>query len=161
MADVFTASTDVTRPADTTTYAAGDAISDSTSAPTTGGFTLSNMGAASGGSGVITDIWIASSNPAATTALQGELWIFDTAVTAVNDNAAFAISDAEVKTGLAVVPFLTTTDTNNSWAHVQGLAIGYTCVGSANLRFLLKAKNAYPPISGEVITVRVKTTRVS
>src|SRR5262245_45424593 len=79
-----TCTTDVTRPADTTAYAANDALSDSTSAPTSGGFTFSSAARASGGSGIITDAIIGTSNDAGTL-LQGEIWIFDTSVTNIND----------------------------------------------------------------------------
>lgn len=146
--------TDITRPADTTAYAAGDAISNSTSAPTAGGFTLTGAGIVSGGAGIITDLVIASSKPAG--GLQGEVWIFDSAVTAINDNAAFAISDAEIKTLVAVVPFTTIAGTNNSQACVD-VWKGYVCNGSANLRYLVRAAAIYTPDSAEVITVRGKT----
>lgn len=153
-----TCSTDITRPADTTAYAANDALSDSTSAPTSGGFTFTNAARKSGGSGVITDLLVMSSNAAG--AQQGEIWIFDQAVTNINDNAAYAISDAEVKTVVAKIPYTTVADTNNALAHVQGLSIGYTCVGSANLRFLVKIKAAYTPASAEVTTVRIKCLQI-
>ena len=45
--------TNVTRPADVAAYVAGDALSDSTSAPTSGGFTFSNAARVSGGGGYI------------------------------------------------------------------------------------------------------------
>ena len=154
-----TISTDVTRPADTTAYAANDAISNSTSSPTSGGFTLTSVVNATGKSGIITDIFIASSNPAG--GLSGELWIFDTAVTNINDNAAFAISDGEIKTVVAIIPFTTTADTNNSQIHLQSVNVGVTTVGSADLRFLLKAKAAYTPISAEVFTIRAKLSQMN
>lgn len=154
-----TATTTVTRPGDTAAYAANDAWADSTSAPTAGGFTLSNMGRVSGGSGVITDImFISNTDPA--TLLQGELWIYDSAATATNDNAAFASSDADSLLMVAVVPFtLVSTQAGsgaNSYVHVQNLSIGYTCVGTANLRFKVKVKNAYTPANAETLTVRAK-----
>lgn len=155
---VVTCSTDITRPADTTAYAANDALSDSTSAPTSGGFTFTSAARFSGGSGIITDLSVSSS--AATGAMQGEIWIFDTSVTNINDNSAFAISDSEVKTVVAKVPFTTIADTNNAYVQVQNLNIGFTCVGSANLRFLVKIKAAYTPASAEVITVRIKCLQV-
>lgn len=151
---IVTCKTDITRPNDTTAYAAGDNLSDSTSAPTSGGFTLTGAARKSGGSGVITDALIMSSNAAG--GMQGELWIFDTAVTNINDNSAFAISDTEVKTVVAKIPFLTVADTNNALAHVQNLAIGFTASGSANLRYLIKLKAAYTPAAQEVISVTVK-----
>lgn len=150
-----TVSTNVTRPADTTAYAVNDCLSDSTSSPTSGGFTFTSAARASGGSGIITDAIISSSNDPATP-LQGELWIFDTSVTNVNDNAAFVVSDSEIQTLVATIPFVLTDSGNNDSAHIQNLSIGFTCSGSANLRFLYRVKNAYTPASGEVITARLK-----
>lgn len=152
-----TATATVTRPADTTAYAANDAWANSTSSPTTGGFTLSSVCSASGKSGVLDTLVIASSNDPATTLL-GELWIFASAVTAVNDNAAFALSDADVVKLVGVVPFALATTVagsgTNSYYTANGLGLGYTCSGSADLRFLVKVKNAYTPASGEALTVR-------
>ena len=149
-------STDVTRPADTTAYAVNDALSNSTSAPTSGGFTFTGAAAVSGGAGVITDALIASSAVPGTL-LQGELWIFDRAVTNINDNAAFAISDSEVKTIIGKVPFsLESMGANNSAYHAQNLNIGFVCNGSANLRFLVRVKNAYTPANAEVFTFVLK-----
>lgn len=154
-----TCTTDITRPADTTAYTANDALSNSTSSPTSGGFTLTSAARISGGSGIITDMGLFSSNPAAT-ALQAEVWIFDTSVTNINDNAAFAISDSEVKTLIGVVSFTQEQGSNNNWAQVRNLSLGFTCVGSANLRFLVKVKNAYTPANAEVITVRAKILQI-
>ena len=146
---------DVTRPADTTAYAAGDAISNSTTAPTTGGFTLTGAARKSGGSGIITDICVmTSADPS--TRLSGEVFIFDAAVTNINDNAAFAVSDTEIKTCVGVVPFSFFDAGNNGLSHMTGLNILFTCSGSADLRFLLRARNAYTPANAEVITVVVK-----
>jgi hypothetical protein len=150
-----TCATDITRPADTTAYTANDAWSDSTSAPTSGGFTLTSAARASGGSGVITDIYFLSSAVPGTL-LQGEMHIFDSAATAINDNAAWNLSDADAKLRLAIVPFTLVADANNSYYHAQNLNIGFTCVGTANLRYLVKVKNAYTPTSAEVFTVRAK-----
>lgn len=154
-----TVQTDVTRPADTTAYAAGDAISDSTSAPTSGGFTLTGAARKSGGSGIITDMTVCSSNDPATR-LAGEIFIFNQSVTNVNDNAAFAVSDTEIKTCVGVVPFALFDAGNNGFAHITGLNILFTCSGSANLRFLLRARNAYTPASSEVLTITAKILQI-
>lgn len=153
-------STDITRPADTTAYAIDDALANSTSAPTTGGFTLSGAARVSGGAGIITDLIITSSNDPATK-LQGEIWIFDRAVTAVNDNAAFAVSDAEIKTCVAKVPFVLEDAGNNGFYHATNLNIGFVANGSADLRFLVRVKNAYTPASAEVLTVVAKILQVN
>ena len=150
-----TITTSITRPNDTTAYTAADAWSDSTSAPTSGGFTFSAAARVSAGSGTITDAVITSDNDPATP-LQGEIWLFDTAVTNINDNAAFAVTDAEIKTYVGKIAFTLADAGNNDAAHVTGLNIGYTCVGSNNLRFLVKVLNAYTPAAQEVLTVRIK-----
>lgn len=154
-----TVKVDVTRPADTTAYAAGDCISDSTSAPTSGGFTITSAGRQSGGSCIITDVCVASSNDPATR-LAGEIFIFDTSVTNVNDNAAFVVSDTEIKTCVAVIPFSLFDAGNNGYAHITGLNILATCSGSANLRFLLRARNAYTPANAEVLSFAFKLMQV-
>ncbi len=149
----------MTRMTDTNTYAINDAWANSDSAPTAGGYTATGAARLSGGSGVITDILFTSSGDPAVL-LQGELWLFDSAPTAINDNAAFALSDSDVLKAVAVIPFTLgdsgAATANNSFAHVQGLGIGFTCSGSANLRALVKVKNAYVPISGEVLNARLK-----
>lgn len=154
-----TVSTDITRPADTTAYAANDALSDSTSAPTTGGFTLSSIARKSGGSVLITDVIVTSSNDPATP-LQGEIFLFNQAVTNINDNTAFAVSDSEIKTCVGRVGFALEDVGNNDFFHAQNLNILATCSGSANLRFLVRVKNAYTPASAEVITVIVKAIQL-
>lgn len=155
-----TCSTDITRPADTTQYAVNDALSDSTSAPTTGGFTFTSAARASGGSGIITDAIVCTSADAGTL-LQGEIFLFNQAVTNINDNAAFAVSDAEIKTCLGKIAFTLEDVGNNGWYHATNLNIGYTCSGSANLRFLVRVKNTYTPTSGEVLTFIIKCRQMT
>ncbi|MER8941367.1 hypothetical protein NKH82_17930 [Mesorhizobium sp. M0915] len=152
---IVTVSVDITRPADTTTYAINDALSDSTSAPTVGGFTFANAVRAAGKTAFLTDLIVTSSNPAAT-ALQGEIYIFDTAFTAINDNAAFGVSDAEIKTLVAKIPFAMAVGTNNNHVHVQNLGIALTAIGGRDFRFGIKVLNAYVPANAEVITFRAK-----
>lgn len=153
-----TVSTDVTRPANVTTYAVNDALADTT--PTSGGFTFTSAARKSGGSGIITDMIVSFEEDAATP-LQGELMIFDTSVTAVTDNAAFAITDAEAKTIVARIPFSLEDLGNQGFYHGQNLNIGFTCSGSANLRFLVRVKNAYvPTTNSSVITFRLKIIQI-
>ena len=150
---------DVTRPADTTAYSAGDGVSDSTSAPTSGGFTIPNAARQSGGSCIIMDVCIASNNdPVAR--LTGEIWIFDQAVTNQVDNANFGVTDAEIKNCIGIIPFSLFDAGNNEFAHVTGLNMLCTCVGSADLRFLLRTRNAYTPASAEVFSFAFKLMQV-
>lgn len=151
-----TATATITRPADTTAYAVNDAWADSTSAPTSGGFTLSNVCSASGKTSALTTLTVVSSNDPATT-LQGEIWLFNSSVTAVNDNAAFALSDADSIKLVGKVPFSLETSQNGSGTNsifvANGLDLHVTCSGSANLRFLVKVKNAFTPASAEALQV--------
>lgn len=148
-----TATTTVTRPADTTAYAANDAMSDSTSAPTSGGFTLSSMCRISGGSGILTDLALIYSTASA---VAGDIWIYDASVTAQNDNAAWSVTDADQAKLVAKVPFVTVADTLNAVHNIQNLNIGYTCSGTANLRFMVKVTTGYTPASADALTVRAK-----
>lgn len=157
--DFTTISVDVARPANTTTYTIGDALADTT--PTVGGFTFTSAGRISGGSGLMTDLWVTFEEDAATP-LQAELHIFDAAVTAIADNAAYAVSDAEAKTQIGTIPFGLIDNGNQDVAHVQNLAIGFSTSGSANLRFLIKVKNGYvPTTNSSIITFKIKILQVN
>jgi hypothetical protein len=146
----------ITRPSDTAVYAANDTLSTSTSAPTTGGETCTSAARISGGSGIITGATIIGSVDASTD-LQGEVVIYDSAVTAINDNAAFSPSDADAVKQVCRIGFtLATGDTNNSVFQGDGLNCPFTAVGTANLRALVKVLNAYTPTSAEVLTIRLK-----
>lgn len=151
---ISTLTTSITRPADTNVYAANDALANSTSAPTSGGFTFTSACVGSGGFGKIKSAIVSAS---AVTAYQGEIWIFDQSVTATNDNAALSVSDADILNIVGVIPF-NTTDVNaaNSISYVTGLDIGYTCVGTANLRFLVKILNTPTPGNAEVLNFRLQ-----
>lgn len=158
-----TVSASVTKSTTITTYTVGDAWADSTSAPTAGGFTFSNAARISGGSGIITDIFI-SNSVGPPLMLQGELWIYDSAATADDDNVAFTVSDADVLLVVAVVPFTlaaSAVGSVNSYAHIQNLSIGFTCVGSANLRFKVKVQNAYVNTASEVLNFRLKIVQTN
>lgn len=152
----------VTRPADTTAYAIGDAWSDSTSAPTTP--TLAGAARISGKGGVLTDMVIQSDNGPATL-LVGQILIFDSSVTNTNDNSALSISDADLLKLVGIVDFAMVNQngsgTANSCFHARNLAIVFSCVASADLRFLVRVGNAYTPASGEKLTVRAKCVQWS
>lgn len=159
LGDFVTVSTDITRPANTTTYTINDALADTT--PTVGGFTFTSAARKSAGAGMITDMWFSFEEDAAVP-LQGEIHIFDTSVTAITDNAAYAISDAEAKTQIGKVPFALEDNGNQGTYHAQNLSIGFSAVGSANLRFLIKVKNGYiPTTNSSILTVRAKILQVN
>lgn len=159
---VWHLSRSLTRPADTNAYAANDAFANSTSAPEPGGFQFIRTGSAIGalattdlapGGFAITDGIVVAS---AATSYTGEIWLFDTPVTAINDNAAFAISDAEALTVVGVIPFVTSdTTSNNAISYVTDINIRFLCDPAA-LRFLVKIMNTPTPGSAEVLSIKLK-----
>lgn len=155
---IVTKKVSVIRPADTAVYAALDALANSTSAPTAGGFTISGAARASGGSGQILEMAVSSSaNPG--TRLSGELILLDQAGTAVNDNAAFAMTVANIKNMIGIIPFSLMSMGSGSFAHVM-LNVAFTCVGTADLRFLVRVRNVYTPISAEELQFIFKILQV-
>lgn len=157
--DTVTVSVDVTRPADSSTYAAGDAFANSTSAPTANGFQLTGVARGTGKTALLTDVAFIYSN--ATPDVVGELWIFDSAITAVNDNAVFSLSDADAKKLVAIVPFVINKSAgSNKVGHMGNLCHLCTCVGSDDLKFLIKVVQAFAPAPGDILTVRAKFARL-
>lgn len=144
-----------TRPADTTAYAAGDVISNSTSSPSV--ITFANV-AAAGLGGMITDV-VVSDSAAQSTKLEAELWLFHTAPAATNDNSAFAISDAEADDVLCIVPLGSgygSVGGGNFVYHVRNLGCAFEAAGSGtDIYGVLVARNAYTPVSAEVFNFRL------
>lgn len=156
--DINVVSITITRPADTTTYAAGDAIEDSTSSPTA--FSSTGFARATGGSGRITSVTIIDSS-LVTPSANLELWIFDTAYTANNDNAAWAPSDANANqlVGVVLLGGNPVVGTVNAIYNAQGLDIPYVCLTTTTLWFALVVRNAYVPTNQEVFKIRVGVER--
>jgi len=135
-----------TRPADTAVYAAGDAVSNSTSAPTI----LSFAGAAraSGGSGLILSARHIKNN---TTAANFRLWLYRETAAAVNDNAAFALLWANRATRIGFIDFSHTTggagsDSSSSLATFVNLP--FIATGTA-LFGQLTTTGGYTPANAE------------
>jgi hypothetical protein len=147
----FKATGTFTRPANTTLYTALDAITDSTTAPTTMSFDLSSFGATAGRFLVVTNGRVISSVKG--TGLSVNIVIFPVTFTTTYDNYELEINDTVAATGGIVVPC-----SNN-----------YTFLGNArcvsdpgwwemqltdtNIYFTLQAANGYTPASGEIFTV--------
>lgn len=148
----------LTRPSDTTAYAADDAVSSSTSAPTISTFT--GCARATGLGGTILGCVMTDSAYSATPG-QYDLWLLDTTTTPTNDNTAFAPSDADANTLVAVIPLnvvsngTKTAGTGGNMVFTwQGIR-PFVTAGSANLFGLLVVRNAYTPISAEVFQIRL------
>lgn len=145
-----------TRPADTTAYAAGDAISDSTSAPTA--FEIPNCVEQNGAGGLLLSTLIMSTNPSTTNA-SFDLLVFESTYTPVNDNAAFTISsaqrDAVVESGQHASSIFVADAAGKSCVR-NGRNLPFVCgPESKSLYIALLARGAYVPTSGERLTIRL------
>lgn len=158
-----TISATFTRPADTTAYAAGDVVANSTSAPVV----MTFRGAARGTNApsIIQHAILVSSASVATKP-DLELWLFDTTIAIDNDNAVFTPTDAELLTLVGVIAFpvadfkvgdATVGAGGNAVCEASNIGLPFNTTRDANDLFgVLVARNAYVPVSGEVFTVRLK-----
>ena|SRR3990167_4688440 len=145
-----------TRPANTTTYTAGDVMGDAT----TGVVTMVDCARVTGGYGFISSIILVDSSNE-TLNLDADIFVFTTAPAAQADNVAFAATDAEMLECCGVASIVGT-DGKESTINVTYNAImpspgkiDFVCeAGVDNLFFLMVARNAYIPTSAEVYTFR-------
>ena len=149
----FSVSTTLTRPANTTAYTAGDAITDSTSAPTALQFT----GTGISGSGIlrISHATIAKSGVNLETF---QLWLFNSSPTATNDNAAFTLTDADNDACVGVLTFGTgLTAVNNSYYHLANLDVRIQTTSTSQVIYgLLKGAAGFTPVSAETFKITLK-----
>lgn len=155
----FATSVDVsmTRPADTTAYAAGDAITTATSSAAA--YTFSNCALVNAGTGTILDATLSHSDPNA--ALPNlELWLFDAAPAVPNDNAAFAVSDAEADAVVCVLKFYTSDysdSSNNRVYHMSNPPRVFKCAAATKTLYgVLKTLTAFTPTSAATFKVKLK-----
>lgn len=146
----------ITRPADTTAYAAGDVIGTAASQVITF-FGARDPNGGDVNKGLILGAQVVdSAAPATLPSL--ELWLFDTAPAAQADNTAFAVTDAELAAGfLGVIPLTYTYVGLASGNHVQRsdtVAIPFEVKSSDGALYgVLVPRNAYVPVSGETFKV--------
>lgn len=147
----------VTRPNNTTAYAAGDAISDNaTTATAAGAFTLDFKGGLGAGL-TLTDFTLHKSD-SDTTLATIHLLIFDAlpAVAGWEDNAACAITDAEMKTCKGVVTFAAADWASMGTGDVQTVSKTIAVIpasDSSTLYGIMIAGAGYTPASGEIFTL--------
>jgi hypothetical protein len=155
----LSSSTDITRPANTTAYTAGDGVGTATACVQT----LNNAAKINSGGGRITAVRLFKSGTTVTNATFTVLF-FNAAPTDVADNAAFNLLYAEQSRFIASVALSTMT--------VQGSGGGFaftlpspmiyyqTAQGSKALYAVIIATAAYTPASAETfaLSVTVETT---
>lgn len=155
------ASTEMTRPSDTTAYTAGDVISNSTSATTP--IELQYVTRASGVGGYIVGCRIATDKKSITPRLRVHLFNVATATLAA-DNAAYKelYADSSKRMGYFDMPAMTTaTDSTNSDMSRtidMNLRVPFKCAdGSRSIHVVLEALDAFTPASGQKFNVTLIT----
>lgn len=149
----------ITRPANTTQYAVGDAWSDSTSTPMVPSVTVARV---VGGTGLLTLLTAICSAKQATLP-QFTIYIFDTTFTALEDNAAVDLSDAEVARLVSVFKIAEADwKITNAAAGAGGNVVAqvapvgmaaFVCPSGNALYVAVQLDNAYTPVSGETLTL--------
>ena len=142
-----------TRPANTTAYAVNDVIADDTTSLWTFSGVARNK---KGATGLVTNASLIIDS-AESTALQAELFLFHSTVGLDADNATDTITDAEMKTCVGRVSFYTGITTTNQTIYDVRPNIQFTCgPDDQDLYGILLAKNAYTPVSGEVLDIIIE-----
>lgn len=143
-----------TRPSDTTTYAVGDAVTNSTSSPTVFEMDLASIGAVVGQSFEVRKLVVVSSVKQSLLPLFN-VYLSPTTFTATNDNSPLDIADATQEAGGAWFQC----DTQNytaSNSRVANTGIHEPMVLASNdtkVYGSMQAGNAYIPVSGEKFTI--------
>jgi len=137
------------RPADTTAYAAKDAVSNSTSSPTV--LTFTGMARVSGGGGKIRVARLLTDQSTNTSLFR--LHLFRTAPTAINDNAAYTLLWANRANRIGFIDFAalqTEGSGSDAAAGINRYAdLEFVTSGSANLFGMLEVLGAFTPTSGQ------------
>lgn len=146
--------TNFTRPADTTAYAVGDAVTNSTSAPTVFQLDLGALGAVNAQAIEVRKLVVVSSAKQSTLPLFN-VFLSEATFTATNDNSALDIADATQEAGGAWF----SCDIQNSTSSNSRVAyLGYSmpvvlAAADTKLYGTIQAANAYTPVNAEKFTV--------
>ncbi len=127
-------------------YTAGDAVG--------GLLTFTNAARTSGAGGIIKSVVLVDD---AGQDAEMELWLFDTTITAISDNAAWALTEAELHTCIAVI-----STTEGTWRATGTPSVcdievsrGYTCTGT-NLFGQLVTRGTPTFAATDDVTVRIQ-----
>lgn len=151
-----TASVTRTRPADTTGYSIGDAVTDSSSASTAIVFT--NMARVNAGTGYITKALLKSN--LSTMVAVFRLHLYSATPTLVNDNNLFTEMWADAPNYLGFIDFESTTTENGASDSCKSLnkdvRLAFNCAaGTTSIFGVLQTKTAFTPTSGQLFTIKL------
>lgn len=144
------AASELTRPANTTAYAALDAVSDSTTSPTV--LTFSNAARVNVGSGYVVGARLMTDQAA--NVARFRLHLFHTSPTAINDNAAFTLLYANRATRVGVIDFPAMDDEGSGSTGAEArnvdVRLPFVCAAASDDLFgLLEVLDAFTPASGQ------------
>lgn len=147
----YTISDTIVRPANTTAYASGDAVSDvTTNDPHT--FTIPDKALITPGpvTGAIDSLIILTDKASAAPTL--ELYLFATTITETADNAAWSLSDTDMLNLIGIIDIAST-----DWK--DGAACAVASKSNTGIAFTLKNDGASTPyaIIGQLVTRAVYT----
>lgn len=148
----FKATGNFTRPADTTAYAIGDAISNSTSSPTVTTLDLSSY-AKAGDSVYITNAKISVSSKLANSTIN--IWVSPTTFTHTNDNSELAIDDTTVRDSIICICQNVFTTANNTKVESDN-GVGIIKLSTTDLFVALQASSAFTPASQDRFDITVE-----
>ena len=144
------------RPADTTAYTAGDVVADSTGIARM--LRFAKAARSPGGGGVIQSCLLVDST-AESTKPDLELYLFDSVITMQDDNEAWAPTDLEM---LSFVGWISLPSSSFKTCGANGIiqspdkALAFVCAPKAvDLFGVLVVRNAYTPVSGEQLRVKL------
>jgi hypothetical protein len=143
-----------TRPSDTTTYAVGDSVSNSTSAPVVFQLDLGAVGAVAGQEIEIRKLAVVSSAKQSLLPLFN-VYLNNATFTASNDNSALDIADATMEDGgcwfNCDVQNFTASNARVAYVNIAAPMI----LAAADTKFygVIQAANAYVPVSAEKFTI--------
>lgn len=158
--DCINTSATFARPADTTAYAANDAVANSTSAPTI--LTFTNCARKIGLGGLITKATLATDQAACVAAFR--LHLFTTVVSAINDNAAWTQLWANRASYVGYIDFppLSTEGGSNTAAFAQMTSAPLTFnadTSDMSLYGMLETRTVFTPANAQNFFVSISVER--
>ncbi len=151
---VVEAQDSVTRPNNTTAYTAGDAISDNATTPTAAGYFALDV---DGGGVTFTTFTLHKSDQDQTNcAITVLLFTVPPAFAGWEDNAASAITDAEMLNCRAAIPFTAAGWSSCGTGDIQTVALTVPLVCAAGVEVvygIMIAQAAYEPGASEILTL--------
>lgn len=152
------------RPNDTTTYTAGDVVADSTTSTAASVMRFAKVVPIPGGSGCIQQATISISANVAALQPDLQLYLYDVPPVMQADNAAFAATQAQTLSLIAIISFpvsamvVTNAGSGNAGnivCNAQGLVIPFNGNKDTDIYGHLVVRNAYVPVASTTFAVRL------